>query len=163
MVGSANFTRRSLDDYNLDADVAMTLSADAPLAQQARDYFDSLWSNQAALGIEYTADFAVFANPSAGRLLAVPAARGRRRRTVLSGAFGVGVHRRTRLLRQLLQRRVGGLLEGRDHLAQAVGGGRGTAGDDEGARAPHAPSRRPMLQSNTTCTAGAAAPPGAPV
>ena len=64
MAGSANFTRRSLDDYNLDADVAMTLSADAPLAQQARDYFDSLWSNQAALGIEYTADFAVFADPS---------------------------------------------------------------------------------------------------
>jgi len=64
MAGSANFTRRSLDDYNLDADVAMTLSVDAPLAQQARDYFDTLWSNQAARGIEYTADFAVFANPS---------------------------------------------------------------------------------------------------
>lgn len=64
MAGSANFTRRSLDDYNLDADVAMTLSADAALAQQARDYFDTLWSNQAALGIEYTADFAVFADPS---------------------------------------------------------------------------------------------------
>jgi hypothetical protein len=64
MAGSANFARSSLDDYNLDADVAMTLSVDAPLAQQARDYFDTLWSNQAARGIEYTADFAAFANPS---------------------------------------------------------------------------------------------------
>jgi hypothetical protein len=36
----------------------------APLAQQTLGYFDTLWSNRAALGIEYTADFAVFANPS---------------------------------------------------------------------------------------------------
>jgi phosphatidylserine/phosphatidylglycerophosphate/cardiolipin synthase-like enzyme len=64
LLGSANFTRRGLEDYNLDADLAVTLSADAPLAGQVLGYFDTLWSNRAALGIEYTADFAAFADPS---------------------------------------------------------------------------------------------------
>jgi phosphatidylserine/phosphatidylglycerophosphate/cardiolipin synthase-like enzyme len=73
-LGSANFTRRSLDDYNLEANVALELTADAALAEQARAYFETLWSNRAALGIEYTADFATFADPSQadywlGRLL----------------------------------------------------------------------------------------------
>lgn len=63
-VGSANFTRRSLDDYNLEANVAVGLTRDAPLAQQALTYFDTLWGNRAAPGTEYTADFAVFADPS---------------------------------------------------------------------------------------------------
>jgi phosphatidylserine/phosphatidylglycerophosphate/cardiolipin synthase-like enzyme len=64
LVGSANFTRRGLADYNLDADVALELTRDAPLAQETLGYFDTLWSNRAALGIEYTADFAAFADPS---------------------------------------------------------------------------------------------------
>jgi phosphatidylserine/phosphatidylglycerophosphate/cardiolipin synthase-like enzyme len=62
--GSAQFTRRGLDDYNLEASVAIDTTPSAPFAQQARQYFDTLWSNRAALGIEYTADFAVFANPA---------------------------------------------------------------------------------------------------
>jgi phosphatidylserine/phosphatidylglycerophosphate/cardiolipin synthase-like enzyme len=64
MVGSANLTRRSLGDYNLEADVAVEVARSAPLAAQLTDYFDTLWSNRAALGIEYSSDFAVFANPS---------------------------------------------------------------------------------------------------
>ena len=73
-LGSANFTRRSLEDYNLEANVALELTTDAALAGQARAYFETLWSNQAALGIEYSADFAAFADPSQadywlGRLL----------------------------------------------------------------------------------------------
>ena len=36
--------------------------ARAPLAAQAQGYFETLWGNQAALGIEYTADFAAFAD-----------------------------------------------------------------------------------------------------
>jgi phosphatidylserine/phosphatidylglycerophosphate/cardiolipin synthase-like enzyme len=64
LAGSANFTRRSLEDYNLEAGVAVTASGAAAPAQQARDYFDTLWSNRAALGVEYTADFAAFADPS---------------------------------------------------------------------------------------------------
>ncbi|HEX4389698.1 MAG TPA: phospholipase D-like domain-containing protein [Steroidobacteraceae bacterium] len=73
-LGSANFTRRSLDDYDLEANAALELTADAPLAEQARGYFEQLWGNRAGGGIEYTADFAVFADPSQadywlGRLL----------------------------------------------------------------------------------------------
>jgi hypothetical protein len=62
--GSAQLTRRNLEDYNLEANAAIELARDAPLAQQALQYFDTLWSNRAAPGIEYTADFAVFANPA---------------------------------------------------------------------------------------------------
>jgi phosphatidylserine/phosphatidylglycerophosphate/cardiolipin synthase-like enzyme len=63
-LGSGNLTRRSLDDYNLEANVAIEVARSAALASQALEYFDSLWSNRAALGIEYTADFAVYADPS---------------------------------------------------------------------------------------------------
>jgi hypothetical protein len=62
--GSAQFTRRSLDDYNLEASVGIGVARSAPLAQQGLQYFDTLWSNRASLGIEYTADFAAFANPA---------------------------------------------------------------------------------------------------
>jgi phosphatidylserine/phosphatidylglycerophosphate/cardiolipin synthase-like enzyme len=73
-VGSANFTRRSLADYDLEANLAVEVTRDAPLAPQLLTYFDTLWSNRAALGIEYTADFPAFADPSQvnywlGRLL----------------------------------------------------------------------------------------------
>ncbi len=61
-VGSANLTRRGLDDYNLEASLAIEVLREAPLAVQAQGYFDTLWSNRAALGIEYTADFAAFAD-----------------------------------------------------------------------------------------------------
>ncbi len=61
-VGSANLTRRGLDDHNLEANLAIEVLRDAPLAAQAQGYFDTLWSNRAALGIEYTADFAAFAD-----------------------------------------------------------------------------------------------------
>ena len=63
-VGSANFTRRNLADYNLEANLAIELPRDAPVAQQSVDYFESLWTNRASLGIEYTADFGSYADPS---------------------------------------------------------------------------------------------------
>jgi len=34
------------------------------LATQLLDYYDTLWTNRAALGIEYTADFAVYSDPA---------------------------------------------------------------------------------------------------
>ena len=61
--GSAQLTRRELEDYNLGADAALELGRDAPLARQALEYFDTLWANRAPPGIEYTADFAVYADP----------------------------------------------------------------------------------------------------
>lgn len=63
-VGSANLTRRSLGDYNLEANVAVEVARATPLSVQLLRYYDTLWGNRAALGIEYSADFAVFADPS---------------------------------------------------------------------------------------------------
>ena len=63
-LGSANLTRRNLDDYNLEANLAIEVGRSSGLATQLLDYFETLWSNRAALGIEYTADFAVYAEPA---------------------------------------------------------------------------------------------------
>ncbi len=62
--GSANLTRRNLADYNLEANLAVEVPRSSQLAQQAIDYFETLWSNRAGLGIEYTADFGYYADPS---------------------------------------------------------------------------------------------------
>jgi PLD-like domain len=65
-LGSANLTRRSLGDYDLEANLAIEVTRGSPLALQTLDYFDTLWNNRAPLGIEYTADFAVYADPGQG-------------------------------------------------------------------------------------------------
>jgi phosphatidylserine/phosphatidylglycerophosphate/cardiolipin synthase-like enzyme len=64
-LGSANFTRRNLDAYNLEANVAVTLSADLPLATQLTGYFERLWSNEGPVGTEYTAPFGAFRDDAA--------------------------------------------------------------------------------------------------
>jgi phosphatidylserine/phosphatidylglycerophosphate/cardiolipin synthase-like enzyme len=63
-LGSANLTRRNIGDYNLEANVAIEAARASPLGTQVLEYFDTLWSNRAALGIEYTADFGVYADPT---------------------------------------------------------------------------------------------------
>jgi phosphatidylserine/phosphatidylglycerophosphate/cardiolipin synthase-like enzyme len=65
-LGSANLTRRDLNDYNLEANLAIEVSRGSALGAQTLDYFDTLWGNRAALGIEYTADFAAYADPTQG-------------------------------------------------------------------------------------------------
>jgi phosphatidylserine/phosphatidylglycerophosphate/cardiolipin synthase-like enzyme len=62
--GSANLTRRNVRDYNLEANVAVEAGIDTALAAQVLAYFETLWSNRAPLGIEYTADFDAYADPS---------------------------------------------------------------------------------------------------
>ena len=63
-LGSADLTRRNLADYDLNANVAIETGAGMPLALQMRDYFEVLWSNRALQGVEYSADFGVYADPS---------------------------------------------------------------------------------------------------
>jgi len=46
------------------AGAVIEIGRQTPFAQQALAYFDSLWANRAPRGIEYTADFAVFADPA---------------------------------------------------------------------------------------------------
>jgi phosphatidylserine/phosphatidylglycerophosphate/cardiolipin synthase-like enzyme len=62
--GSANLTRRSLEDYNLEANVAVEVARNSALARQLVGYFDTLWGNRASLGIEYSSDYAVYGDPS---------------------------------------------------------------------------------------------------
>jgi phosphatidylserine/phosphatidylglycerophosphate/cardiolipin synthase-like enzyme len=63
-LGSADLTRRNLGDHDLTANVAVEVARGTPLELQMNDYFERLWSNRAQLGIEYTADFGVYADPS---------------------------------------------------------------------------------------------------
>jgi len=66
-LGSADLTRRNLADYDLNADVTIEIARGTPLALQINDYFETLWSNRALLGVEYSADFGVYADPSQSR------------------------------------------------------------------------------------------------
>ena len=63
-LGSANLTRRNVGDFNLEANLAVDAPLGASIAQDALRYFETLWNNRAPAGIEYTADFGTFADPS---------------------------------------------------------------------------------------------------
>jgi phosphatidylserine/phosphatidylglycerophosphate/cardiolipin synthase-like enzyme len=66
-LGSADLTRRNLADYDLNANVAIETPRGTPLARQMGEYFETLWGNRALLGVEYSADFGVYADPSQAR------------------------------------------------------------------------------------------------
>lgn len=66
-LGSANFTRRNLDDFNLEANVAIEAGRDAPIAQQLNAYFEMLWQNDPLTLREYTTDFPTYEDQSFAR------------------------------------------------------------------------------------------------
>jgi hypothetical protein len=45
IVGSANYTRRNLDDYNLESSARVLSDVDTAVMQQASDYFEQSWGN----------------------------------------------------------------------------------------------------------------------
>lgn len=59
--GSANFTRRNIDDYNLETDLYMTMPKDKETARDMNAYFERLWTNQDGI---YTVDYEEFADGS---------------------------------------------------------------------------------------------------
>ncbi|SDS88444.1 Phosphatidylserine/phosphatidylglycerophosphate/cardiolipin synthase [Halopseudomonas litoralis] len=63
--GSANFTRRNLDDLNLETDVQLIAAHDFPAMTTARSAFERVWHN--ADGIEYSLPYAEFADHNVGR------------------------------------------------------------------------------------------------
>jgi phosphatidylserine/phosphatidylglycerophosphate/cardiolipin synthase-like enzyme len=63
-LGSANFTRRNVGNYNLEANLAVTTPVDSALAAEVTDYFETLWANRAEPGVEYTTEFGTWADPS---------------------------------------------------------------------------------------------------
>jgi len=63
-LGSANLTRRNLEDFNLEANVAASVPLTAEIATQISTWFDSLWTNHGPPELEYTAEFGAYADPS---------------------------------------------------------------------------------------------------
>jgi len=45
IAGSANYTRRNLDDYNLESSARVLAASDAPVIEQASTYFEQSWNN----------------------------------------------------------------------------------------------------------------------
>jgi phosphatidylserine/phosphatidylglycerophosphate/cardiolipin synthase-like enzyme len=66
-LGSANLTRHDLGDFDLEANAAVETARSTPLAGAVLGWFDTLWSNHAAAGVEYSAPYEVYADPSQGR------------------------------------------------------------------------------------------------
>jgi phosphatidylserine/phosphatidylglycerophosphate/cardiolipin synthase-like enzyme len=66
LLGSANFTRRNVRDYNLETDVRVSGQAEAPALVDAAAYADRLWTN--ADGRVFTTDYAVFRDDSRWRV-----------------------------------------------------------------------------------------------
>jgi phosphatidylserine/phosphatidylglycerophosphate/cardiolipin synthase-like enzyme len=67
LLGSANFTRRNLDNYNLEADVALETGLGTPLAQELVNYFETLWQNDPVALTEFTTDFQTYEDQSFAR------------------------------------------------------------------------------------------------
>ena len=45
LLGSANFTRRNLDNFNLESNVVLRAHPEVPAWRAAADYFDEQWNN----------------------------------------------------------------------------------------------------------------------
>ncbi|MEX0915060.1 MAG: phospholipase D-like domain-containing protein, partial [Wenzhouxiangellaceae bacterium] len=60
IAGSSNFTRRNLDDLNLETDVRIVAAADAPVITDFVAYFDRRWHNRP--GETYSLSYDAFAN-----------------------------------------------------------------------------------------------------
>ena len=62
VLGSANFTRRNLNNYNLEANVSVTAEEGAFFIKAAEDYFDKIWDNRD--GKFYTVSYEVYKDES---------------------------------------------------------------------------------------------------
>jgi phosphatidylserine/phosphatidylglycerophosphate/cardiolipin synthase-like enzyme len=62
ILGSANFTRRNLDDFNLESDVALRGPRHAPPFDAARAFFEAAWGNES--NRSFSVDYARYADAS---------------------------------------------------------------------------------------------------
>jgi phosphatidylserine/phosphatidylglycerophosphate/cardiolipin synthase-like enzyme len=65
-LGSANLTRRNLDDFNLEANIAASVPPNSGIALAVSAWFESLWTNRGPPELEYTAVFGAYADPAQG-------------------------------------------------------------------------------------------------
>jgi len=61
LLGSANFTKRNLNNFNLETDLWLTTRQDLSLAQEVKQYFENLWSNGDG---NYTVDYEKYQDES---------------------------------------------------------------------------------------------------
>jgi len=66
-LGSANLTRRNIGNYNLEANVALEMRADSPLALEMSSYFDRLWNNDGPPGTSFTAAYGAWRDDDSAR------------------------------------------------------------------------------------------------
>ena len=67
-LGSANYTRRNIGNYNLEANLALDMTKTSPLAMQMLGYFDELWGNSAqSQEPQFTAPFGAYQDTDRGR------------------------------------------------------------------------------------------------
>ena len=57
LLGSANFTRRNLGDYNLEASLSVEAEKEFPAWTDAEKYFETMWKNE---GGGYTVDYSIY-------------------------------------------------------------------------------------------------------
>ncbi len=62
LIGSANFTKRNIGNYNLESDVLISTKTGAGIAQETQDYFNRLWTN--ADGATFTVDYETYQDDS---------------------------------------------------------------------------------------------------
>jgi phosphatidylserine/phosphatidylglycerophosphate/cardiolipin synthase-like enzyme len=65
-LGSANLTRRNLDNFNLEANVGVSLPPGSELAASISAWYEMIWTNRGPPDLEYTAEFGAYADPSQG-------------------------------------------------------------------------------------------------
>jgi phosphatidylserine/phosphatidylglycerophosphate/cardiolipin synthase-like enzyme len=66
ILGSSNYTRKNLNNYNLELDVVIDADRSSPLITETSAYFDKLWLNTDNI---YTTDYEQFAHTSLLRTL----------------------------------------------------------------------------------------------
>lgn len=59
--GSSNFTKRNIDDFNLEADVKITADNDHEIVKEVESYFARVWENKDGI---YTADYEKYRDDS---------------------------------------------------------------------------------------------------
>ena len=46
ILGSANYTRRNLDNFNLETNLAVEMEKDSPMVKEMKDYYARIWNNK---------------------------------------------------------------------------------------------------------------------
>lgn len=64
--GSANYTRRNLDNYNLEETIMVVIDQNDPVANDFRTYFDRIWNNTDGI---YTTDFSTYKDTALWKVL----------------------------------------------------------------------------------------------